>query len=307
MTPADRAPPGGQDPGAGAAPARLPAADLLWARGLAEAPGGFVDYARFPFVARRREGAARAGLRGALLEPRGARGVPGLSLSRPRTRRERSRHGVSGRRMSRRPRRWCRSGARPRRDGVGAETRELDAAARRRELASSSGAERRGERGGRGPAGGAGARCEAGAAGSAGRTWPRWSARSTSPGIRRRSTSSATTRVRGDAAAASSSSSTRCGGAWRPRASSTCPATGRGLIVANHSGVLPWDGLMVQARDPPRAPGAARLPHAGARHVRAPAVPGAAARARAARCARTPRTPSACCARASWSASSPKA
>ena len=32
-----------------------------------------------------------------------------------------------------------------------------------------------------------------------------------------------------------------------------------------------------QPRDPPRAPGAARLPHAGARHVRAAAVPGAAA------------------------------
>ena len=45
-------PPGGQGPGAGAAPRwRTRSADLLWAAGLGEAPGGFVDYVRYLFVA----------------------------------------------------------------------------------------------------------------------------------------------------------------------------------------------------------------------------------------------------------------
>ena len=31
-------------------PAAYVAADLLWAAGLADAPGGFVDYVRYPFL-----------------------------------------------------------------------------------------------------------------------------------------------------------------------------------------------------------------------------------------------------------------
>ena len=67
---------------------------------------------------------------------------------------------------------------------------------------------------------------------------------------------------------------------WRVEAAGTehVPARGAGLVVANHSGVLPYDGLMVQLAIKHEHPGAAALPHAGARHVRAAADAGAAAR-----------------------------
>ena len=70
--------------------------------------------------------------------------------------------------------------------------------------------------------------------------------RSTSPGTPRRRTSSAPTGASRRRWSRSWTSSTPSGGAWRPPASRTCRPSGPGLIVANHSGVLPYDGLMVQ-------------------------------------------------------------
>ena len=78
-----------------------------------------------------------------------------------------------------------------------------------------------------------------------GRTWRASRATSTSRTTRRRSTSSGTTSASARRCCRCSSSSTRSGGASRCRGSSSCPETGAGLIVANHSGVLPYDGLMV--------------------------------------------------------------
>ena len=66
------------------------------------------------------------------------------------------------------------------------------------------------------------------------------------------------------------------------------------LIVANHSGVLPYDGLMVQLAIRHEHPAQARLPDAGPRHVRAPARARPDAPRSRARSAPTPRTPSAC-------------
>ena len=77
-------------------------------------------------------------------------------------------------------------------------------------------------------------------------------------------------------------------------------AEGPGLIVANHSGVLPYDGLMVSSRcaTSTRPAGCAgcwrstcsRCCPCWRRSSRSPA-----------RCGPTPRTPSGCCGRASWS------
>ena len=47
----DRPAPVRQAHGAGAAPGGLPGADFWWAMGVGETPGGFVDYARYLFVA----------------------------------------------------------------------------------------------------------------------------------------------------------------------------------------------------------------------------------------------------------------
>ena len=57
-------------------------ADATWSTGLGEAPGGFIDYVRYPLRGRRREGGPRAGLRGALRKPGGAHGLSGLSVPR---------------------------------------------------------------------------------------------------------------------------------------------------------------------------------------------------------------------------------
>ena len=58
--------------------------DLSWASGLGEAPGAFVDYARYLFVADGEKATRELGFSGPLPEPRRARGLPGLPLSRYR-------------------------------------------------------------------------------------------------------------------------------------------------------------------------------------------------------------------------------
>ena len=83
----DRAAPGGQDPRAGAAsrsPTRRPT--RCGRPGWATRPGGFVDYVRYPFVARRREGAARAGLRRARYSQPGRAATPTWRYRHPRGR-----------------------------------------------------------------------------------------------------------------------------------------------------------------------------------------------------------------------------
>ena len=62
-------------------PAAYPLAELWWAAGVGEAPGGFIDYARFPCVADGAKAAAKLGFTRALLEPRRPRRVSRVSLS----------------------------------------------------------------------------------------------------------------------------------------------------------------------------------------------------------------------------------
>ena len=84
------------------------------------------------------------------------------------------------------------------------------------------------------------------------------------------------------------------------------PAAGAALVVANHSGVLPFDAIMLQTglldehRAAPQSPAARRRP--GLRHPRA----GHLARSRAATPGRDPARPTACWPAASWSACSPR-
>ena len=62
----------------------------------------------------------------------------------------------------------------------------------------------------------------------------------------RRSTTSATTPSTSRGSCRSSTSSTRGTSASRCTASRTCPREGRCLLVANHSGTLPFDGMMLR-------------------------------------------------------------
>ena len=73
---------------------------------------------------------------------------------------------------------------------------------------------------------------------TSGAGWPA-TTRSTSPGSTRSSTPACSCRCSGRCTARGSGSG--CA-AW-----STCPASGAALVVANHSGVLPFDALMLQA------------------------------------------------------------
>ena len=212
-----------------------PAADLLWAAGLGEAPGGFVDYVRYLFVADGEKARRELGFAARALQPGRARRVPALP---PPARRRGTRGGGDAVRAQREGR--AAAAAPPARRRAAAEPRPLADetscadAARAAEDAPAARAAR-----GPGPAAAGGRR------GSAGRTWRGSGAPSTSPGTRRRSTSSATTRSSRRRSCRSSSSCTRCGGAWRRRGSRTCPTRAPALIVANHSGVLPWDGVMI--------------------------------------------------------------
>ena len=69
-------------------PLAYPLAELLWAAGLGEAPGGFLDYVRYPFVADGEKARRELGFEARHASREALDGLPGLSLSRARRRRE---------------------------------------------------------------------------------------------------------------------------------------------------------------------------------------------------------------------------
>ena len=269
---AHRAPPGGQDPGARAAPARLrgrgPAVGGGAGRGARAASSTTCATCSWP-TARRR--ARELGFDAAPLEPRRARGAylryrtrGGRAAGRRRPAHERARRssrspaGAGGRRgRSRLP-----SGPRSSRSSSSRELRASRRAQRGEGLLVALAR--------------ACSRARAPRLGEPGRLWSALYFAWHSEDVDEFGYDPKFTR---DDPAASSSSCTRCGGAWRPRGSRTCPREGPALIVANHSGVLPWDGIMINLAVRHEHPARRAVPHARPRHVRAAAVPGPAARA----------------------------
>ena len=98
---------------------------------------------------------------------------------------------------------------------------------------------------------------------------------------------------------------TRCGGGWRRRGWSTCPPRGAGLIIPNHSGVLPWDGAMIKLALRHHIPSGA---NAGCwRWTCSRCCPSCPIAREDGAVRRTRTTGSGCCGTASWSASSRRA
>ena len=234
---AHRAPPGREGPGARAAPRRLRRRRPAVGGGAGRRrPGGFVDYARYPVRGRRREGASaswgsrratRAATRSTptcAIGTRRAPGGPGRPTREPREgRSHRDRRGAVARRPASKTRRCSRSACAR---ACAALERESRAAtgllvALARLLAAGCGGLDLGERGAR----------------LVGGVYFSWHSEEW--------TSSATTR--------SSPTSVRPFFEflytvwWRVEAAGVenVPGEGPALIVANHSGVLPYDGMMI--------------------------------------------------------------
>ena len=283
-----------------------PAADLCGRRGLGEAPGGFVDYARYPFVADGEKARRELGFDGPLLQPRGAR-WPTCAIAIPTA-------AGAARWRRRESRRMSDTAkvvpiARGRRRAAPAEA---DGRAGRARAAGARARDQRGSSGRRGartrPAGGARARLSRARRGlDLGEPRPGSSARSTSPGTPRRRTSSAPTRGSRETLVPFFEFLYTMW--WRVEAAGIehMPARGAGAHRRQPLGRPALRRPDGQPRDPPRASGAART---------AACWPSTCSRCcrswprcsrRAARCAPTRRTPSACCARASWSACSRRA